>query len=53
MTTFDDRPGYERVSSTQLKERERYCATLIKRAWKHHRSVTSGRSYKKKNLDVF
>ena len=36
VTTFNDRPGYERVSSTQVKQREFYAATLIKRAWKHH-----------------
>ena len=32
-----ERPGYERVSSSQQRQREQFCATLIKRSWKHHR----------------
>ena len=50
VNTFADRPGYERVSSTQMKQREYYCATMIKRAWKKHHMITSGRS--KKQLTV-
>ena len=32
-----ERPGYERVSSSQQKQREHFSATIIKRCWKHHR----------------
>ena len=37
MTTFSDRPGYQRVSSTLWKQREDYCAGLIQKAWKFHK----------------
>lgn len=37
MTTFADRPGYQRVSSTLWKQREDYCASLIQKAWKCHK----------------
>ncbi len=37
MTTFKDRPGYQRVSSTLWKQREDYCASLIQKAWKFHK----------------
>ena len=37
MTTFSDRPGYPRVSSTLWKQREDYCAGLIQKAWKFHK----------------
>ena len=36
VNTFSDRPGYERVSSSMVRQREVYNASLIKRAWKHH-----------------
>lgn len=36
VNSFSDRPGYERVSSTMMKQREIYCATLIKKCWKLH-----------------
>lgn len=36
VTTFPDRPGYERVSSSLMVQREIYCASTIKRAWKYH-----------------
>lgn len=35
-----DRPGYERVSSTQQKQREQFCATIIKRCWKSSRQTS-------------
>ena len=35
-----DRPGYERVSSTQQKQREHFCATIIKRCWKSSRQTS-------------
>lgn len=38
MTTFADRPGYQRVSSTLWKQREDYCASLIQKAWNRHKS---------------
>ena len=37
VTTFADRPGYQRVSSTLWKQREDYCASLIQKAWKCHK----------------
>ena len=37
VTTFADRPGYQRVSSTLWKQREDYCASLIQKAWKFHK----------------
>lgn len=37
MTTFSDRPGYLRVSSSLWKQREDYCASLIQKAWKFHK----------------
>ena len=36
VTTFADRPGYERTSSSLWKQREEYCASLIQKAWKVH-----------------
>ena len=36
MTTFADRPGYERTSSSLWKQREEYCASLIQQAWRDH-----------------
>jgi len=32
-----DRPGYERVSSSMIKQREYFLATIIKCSWKYHR----------------
>ena len=40
MTTFPDRPGYERTSSTLWKQREEYCAILIQQAWRDHHKST-------------
>ena len=37
MTTYSDRPGYLRVSSSLWKQREDYCASLIQKAWKFHK----------------
>ena len=37
VTTFADRPGYQRISSTLWKQREDYCASLIQKAWKFHK----------------
>lgn len=37
VTTFADRPGYERTSSSLWKQREEYCASLIQKAWKVHK----------------
>lgn len=37
VTTYLDRPGYQRVSSTLWKQREDYCASLIQKAWKFHK----------------
>ena len=37
VTTFADRPGYERTSSSLWKQREEYCASLIQKAWKLHK----------------
>jgi len=37
MTTFADRPGYQRISSSLWKQREDYCASLIQKAWKFHK----------------
>jgi voltage-gated sodium channel type II alpha len=47
-TTFPDRPGYKRVSSSLWKQREEYCAALIQKAWKVHkkRSVNPTKSKK-------
>ena len=36
VTTFADRPGYERTSSSLWKQREEYCAILIQQAWRDH-----------------
>eukprot|EP00094_Tigriopus_californicus_P000958 TCALIF_00927-PA protein Name:"Similar to para Sodium channel protein para (Drosophila melanogaster)" AED:0.11 eAED:0.11 QI:164/0.70/0.5/1/1/1/18/32/1532 len=41
VTTFADRPGYERVSSSVWKQRESYCASLIQRSFKYHASLQS------------
>ena len=38
VTTFADRPGYERTSSSLWKQREEYCASLIQKAWKVHKN---------------
>ena len=37
MNQHPDRPGYERVSSSQQKQREHFSASVVKRCWKHHR----------------
>ena len=37
ITTFSDRPGYLRISSSLWKQREEYCASLIQKAWKFHK----------------
>ncbi|QQP35112.1 Sodium channel protein, partial [Caligus rogercresseyi] len=37
ITTFADRPGYHRISSSLWKQREDYCAALIQKAWKFHK----------------
>lgn len=42
VTTFADRPGYERTSSSLWKQREEYCASLIQKAWKVHKNRASG-----------
>ena len=42
MTTFADRPGYERTSSSLWKQREEYCASLIQKAWKVHKVRATG-----------
>ena len=39
VTTFADRPGYERTSSSLWKQREEYCASLIQKAWKVKSSI--------------
>ena len=36
MTTFPDRPGYERTSSTLWKQREEHCARMIQSVWRGH-----------------
>ena len=41
VTTFADRPGYERTSSSLWKQREEYCASLIQKAWKVHKTRAS------------
>lgn len=35
VSSYKDRPGYERISSTNVKQRERFCVDLVLRAWKH------------------
>ena len=40
VTTFPDRPGYERTSSSLWKQREVYCAILIQQAWREHHKDT-------------
>ena len=42
VTTFADRPGYERTSSSLWKQREEYCASLIQKAWKVHKVRATG-----------
>ena len=48
VTTFADRPGYERTSSSLWKQREEYCASLIQKAWKV-RSIKHFKSLKYNN----
>ena len=36
VTSFPDRPGYERTSSTLWKQREEYCARMIQSVWRGH-----------------
>lgn len=45
VTTFADRPGYERTSSSLWKQREEYCASLIQKAWKVHKNRYVGITY--------
>ncbi len=47
MTTFSDRPGYERTSSSLWKQREEYCASLIQKAWKVHKVRATGATMSK------
>merc|ERR1719458_71351 len=47
VTTFADRPGYERTSSSLWKQREEYCASLIQKAWKVHKNRATGASVSK------
>ena len=47
VTTFADRPGYERTSSSLWKQREEYCASLIQKAWKVHKVRATGTSVSK------
>ena len=47
MTTFADRPGYERTSSSLWKQREEYCASLIQKAWKVHKHRATGATVSK------
>ena len=42
ITTFSDRPGYLRTSSSLWKQREEYCASLIQKAWKFHKLRNTG-----------
>ena len=44
-----DRPGYERVSSSQERQREHFSATLIKRCWKQHRQSSPSSAETVKN----
>ena len=44
-----ERPGYERVSSSQERQREHFSATLIKRCWKHHRQSSPSSAETVKN----
>ena len=52
MTTFADRPGYERTSSSLWKQREEYCASLIQKAWKVHKTRASGATTRKADEPV-
>ena len=52
MTTFADRPGYERTSSSLWKQREEYCASLIQKAWKVHKTRASGATTSKADEPV-
>jgi voltage-gated sodium channel type II alpha len=52
VTTFADRPGYERTSSSLWKQREEYCASLIQKAWKVHKTRASGASTSKADEPV-
>merc|ERR550534_1744112 len=47
VTTFADRPGYERTSSSLWKQREEYCASLIQKAWKVHKNRATGATVSK------
>jgi len=47
VTTFADRPGYERTSSSLWKQREEYCASLIQKAWKVHKNRATGATMSK------
>ena len=47
VTTFADRPGYERTSSSLWKQREEYCASLIQKAWKVHKFRATGATVSK------
>lgn len=49
ITTYADRPGYERVSSSLWKQREEYCASLIQKAWKVHKTRSTNHTKTKKD----
>ena len=40
VSTYPDRPGYERTSSSLWKQREEYCAKLLQAAWRGHHKHT-------------
>ena len=44
-----ERPGYERVSSSEARQREHFSATLIKRCWKQHRQSSPSSAETLKN----
>jgi len=52
VTTFADRPGYERTSSSLWKQREEYCASLIQKAWKVHKNRATGATMSKADEPV-
>jgi len=52
VTTFADRPGYERTSSSLWKQREEYCASLIQKAWKVHKNRATGATVSKADEPV-
>ena len=50
VTTFADRPGYERTSSSLWKQREEYCASLIQGAWRDHHKGTVKKGANARNI---